>query len=169
MNDRPTPAPELLGLTAMIVAAHVRGNRVSPGSLADLIRSVHKALGSAGVAPSTPARAEPAVPINRSVFADYIICLEDGSKLAMLKRRLKTIYGMTPEQYREKWDLPANYPMVAPNYAKRRSALAREIGLGRKPAATMSAVGSGHTPAKSAKAAPLAYRGAKRGRPPAKR
>jgi predicted transcriptional regulator len=125
-------------LTARIVAAHVSGNAVPADSLPALIRSVHQALAEADSAPPQ-ARPEPAVPINRSVFNDHIICLEDGRKLAMLKRHLATRYKMTPAQYREKWGLRPDYPMVAPGYAKRRSALAIKIGLGRKPAAAQEA------------------------------
>jgi len=122
----------LLDLTAQIVSAHVSNNSTSSESLPELIRQVFRALDGAGQAEPEPEKLQPAVPIKRSVFPDYIVCLEDGKKLKMLKRHLQSAYGMTPEQYRERWGLPSDYPMVAPNYAERRSTLAREIGLGRK-------------------------------------
>jgi predicted transcriptional regulator len=107
-------------------------------ALPDLIRSVYAALsGVDGASATTPAAAEkprPAVPVGKSVFPDYIVCLEDGKKLTMLRRHLQTSYGLSPEQYRERWGLPPHYPMVAPNYAARRSAIAKEQGLGRKSA-----------------------------------
>jgi len=123
---------ELLALTAEIVAAHVANNRVEPADLPDLIRKVHAALaGVSAAASASPAvRPEPAVPIRKSITPGYIVCLEDGKKLKMLKRHLRTAYGLTPEQYRERWGLPADYPMVAPNYAAQRAQLARKSGLG---------------------------------------
>ncbi len=126
-------AKELLNLTTEIVAAHVRNNSVSQSELPELIRTVHSALSevSTGQAEGRPT---PAVSVRRSVTPEYIVCLEDGKKLKMLKRHLKTAYNMTPESYRERWGLPADYPMVAPNYARQRSALAKKIGLGRRPA-----------------------------------
>lgn len=124
---------ELLGLTAEIVAAHVANNTVPLSELPQLIHDVYKSLASVGTAPIVPERPQPAVPVKKSVTPDYIICLEDGKKLKMLKRHLKTAYDMTPEDYRERWGLPADYPMVAPNYALHRSALAKKIGLGTKP------------------------------------
>lgn len=123
---------DLLSLTAKIVAAHVSNNSVALGDLAGLIQQVHQALRVIGSATMVPARPQPAVPIKRSVMPDYIVCLEDGKKLKMLKRHLKTAYNLTPEQYRERWNLPPDYPMVAPNYAKQRSQLARDLGLGTK-------------------------------------
>jgi predicted transcriptional regulator len=124
---------ELPALTTQIVAAYVANNTVAVNDLPGLIRQVHAALanvgGSAEVAPERP---QPAVPIKRSVMPDYIVCLEDGKKLKMLKRHLKTAFNMTPEEYRERWDLPPDYPMVAPNYASQRSRLAKEIGLGTR-------------------------------------
>ena len=124
----------LLELTAQIVAAQASRGTLEAEALPSLIRQVYDALVKAGVPEEEPQaeRPQPAVPIKRSVFPDYIICLEDGKKLKMLKRHLQSAYDMTPEQYRERWGLPADYPLVAPNYAQRRSALAREIGLGRK-------------------------------------
>lgn len=125
----------VLGLTAKIVAAHVGHNQVAAEALPELIQSVHRSLAAAGTADpaAAPAPSTPAVPIRRSVFPNHIVCLEDGKKLKLLKRHLQASYGMTPEQYRRKWGLPADYPMVAPNYASHRSSLAKQAGLGRKP------------------------------------
>jgi len=134
MSETSSPGA-LLALTADIVAAHVSHAPVAAADLPDLIRQVHAALASATGATAAPERPRPVVSIRRSVTPDYIICLEDGKKLKMLKRHLQTSYGMTPEAYRERWGLPADYPMVAPNYAAQRSALAKKIGLGRKPGA----------------------------------
>jgi predicted transcriptional regulator len=122
----------LLALTARIVSAHVANNATSAGMLPSLIQSVYAALAGAG-SPEQVQRQEPAVPIKRSVHPDYIVCLEDGKKLKMLKRHLKTAYDMTPDEYRERWGLGPDYPMVAPNYAKHRSVLAKRIGLGTRP------------------------------------
>ncbi|WP_367160154.1 MucR family transcriptional regulator [Kozakia baliensis] len=122
----------LLELTAQIVSAHVTNNPIGGENLPGLIKQVYSALQGAGHVEAEPERPQPAVPIKRSVFPDYIVCLEDGKKLKMLKRHLQSAYNMTPEQYRERWGLPSDYPLVAPNYAERRSHLAREIGLGRK-------------------------------------
>jgi predicted transcriptional regulator len=121
-------------LTAEVVAAYVANNNVAAAALPELIRTVHTALArTAGAAAATAAPpAEPAVPARKSVMSDHIVCLEDGLKFKSLKRHLRTAHDMTPQQYREKWGLPANYPMVAPSYAKARSALARQMGLGRK-------------------------------------
>ncbi len=126
----------ILGLTAQIVSAHVSNNVVSRDALPELITQVYNTLISAGVEPVEPEKLQPAVPIKKSVFPEYIVCLEDGKKLKMLKRHLQTSYSMTPEQYRDKWSLPHDYPMVAPKYAEHRSELAKKIGLGRKPAPT---------------------------------
>lgn len=123
---------EMLSLTAEIVAAHVGNNSVPVAELPQLISDVHRALSNVGTQPAQPERPQPAVPVKKSVTPDYIICLEDGKKLKMLKRHLKTAYNMTPEEYRERWGLPADYPMVAPNYAQHRSQLAKKIGLGTK-------------------------------------
>ncbi|MBE0531874.1 MAG: MucR family transcriptional regulator [Rhodospirillales bacterium] len=131
MSEKPS-LNELLELTTEIVVAHVGNNTLPVGDLAALIGDVYRTLSNLGETPEVPEAAKPAVPIKRSVFPDYIVCLENGKKLKMLKRHLKTAYNMTPEEYREKWGLPADYPMVAPNYAKHRSALAKEIGLGTK-------------------------------------
>ncbi len=122
----------VLSLTAQIVSAHVSNNAVASDALPSLIQDVFRTLSGIGTEVVEAERPQPAVPINRSVFPDHIICLEDGKKLKMLKRHLKTAYNMTPEQYRERWGLPSEYPMVAPNYAERRSVLAKEIGLGTK-------------------------------------
>jgi predicted transcriptional regulator len=124
---------DLLALTTEIVAAHVSNNNVSVGDLPQLINQVYNSLASIGSVPAAPAeRPQPAVPIKKSVHPDFIICLEDGKKLKMLKRHLKTAYNMSPEAYRERWGLTADYPMVAPNYARQRSRLAKEIGLGTR-------------------------------------
>jgi predicted transcriptional regulator len=121
----------LLSMVTDIVSAHLSHNTVPVGDIPRLIHEVYGALTGLGQLPARSAeRLEPAVPVKKSVTADYIVCLEDGKKLKMLKRHLRTAYGLTPEQYREKWSLPADYPMVAPNYAKKRSSLARQIGLG---------------------------------------
>ncbi len=123
----------LVTLTADIVAAHVSNNSVSVSDLPTLIANVHGALAGLGRAAAEPeVKQEPAVSIRASVKPDYIVCLEDGKKLKMLKRHLMTHYQMTPEQYRAKWNLPADYPMVAPNYAEQRRSLAKKIGLGTK-------------------------------------
>ena len=124
---------DVLGLTAQIVSAHVSNNSVAPDALPGLIQEVYRSLSGVGKDPVQPDKPQPAVPVKKSVFPDHIVCLEDGKKLKMLKRHLKTSYNMTPEQYREKWQLPPDYPMVAPNYAKHRSSLAKKIGLGTKP------------------------------------
>ncbi len=126
----------VLGLTAQIVSAHVSNNTVSPDALPSLIQEVYKTLAGVGKEAPEPERPQPAVPVKKSVFPDHIICLEDGKKLKMLKRHLKTAYNMTPEQYRDRWGLPPDYPMVAPNYARHRSSLAKKIGLGTKPRAS---------------------------------
>lgn len=129
-----TSQPPLLHLTAQIVAAHAPHNKLSTEALQQLIKTVYGALAGSGQAAGEAPKPQPAVPVKRSVFPDHLVCLEDGKKLTMLKRHLITSYKLTPEQYREKWSLPASYPMVAPDYAARRSVLAKKIGLGRKPA-----------------------------------
>jgi predicted transcriptional regulator len=125
----------LITLTADIVAAHVSNNSVAVSDIPSLIENVHRALN--GLSPSEVVveaeRPEPAVSIRASIKPDYIVCLEDGKKLKMLKRHLMTHYNMTPDDYRARWNLPADYPMVAPNYAATRRELAKKIGLGRKP------------------------------------
>jgi predicted transcriptional regulator len=123
----------LITLTADIVAAHVSNNSVAVSDLPVLIANVHGALtGLGGPAPVETIKQEPAVSVRSSIKPDFIVCLEDGKKLKMLKRHLMTHYQMTPEQYRAKWNLPADYPMVAPNYAEQRRTLAKKIGLGTK-------------------------------------
>jgi len=128
---------ELLALTTEIVASHVANNDVPVSDLPQLIKKVYGTLShlSSGAAAAAAEEARPkrAVSIKKSVTPDYIVCLEDGKKLKMLKRHLMTSYKLTPDQYRQRWGLPADYPMVAPNYAKQRSQLAKKIGLGTRP------------------------------------
>ena len=139
MNDNAQASndeTDLRELTADVVSAYVSNNSVPMTELPALIAQVHRALGSTEGSeerPGTPAaRPKPAVPVKRSVTPDYIVCLEDGKQFKSLKRHLSSRYDMTPEEYRARWNLPADYPMVAPNYAAARSKLAREMGLGRK-------------------------------------
>ena len=133
MNDNEVAEDMLLTLTADIVAAHVSNNSVAVNDLPNLIQNVHAALSTISSSRNTPeAKPEPKVPIRTSVKPDYIVCLEDGKRLKMLKRLLMTHYQMTPDQYRQKWGLNADYPMVAPNYAEQRRTLAKSIGLGTK-------------------------------------
>lgn len=123
----------LVTLTTDIVAAHVSNNSVAISDLPLIIQNVHSALSGLGTKAAEPeVKQEPAVSVRASVKPDHIVCLEDGKKLKMLKRHLMTHYQMTPEQYRAKWNLPADYPMVAPNYAEQRRSLAKKIGLGTK-------------------------------------
>ena len=134
MSDS-TASANLIDLAADIVSAYVSNNTVSSSDLPSLIGEVYAALQrtSAGVAPEPqPEPLKPAVPVKKSVTPDYIVCLEDGKKFKSLKRHLRTQYNMTPEEYREKWGLPADYPMVAPNYAQARSDLAKKMGLGQQ-------------------------------------
>ena len=133
MSDQ-SSANDMLSLTTNIVAAHVSNNSVAVADLPQLIRDVHETLSNVGGSggKAEPERPTPAVPIKKSVTPDHIICLEDGKPLKMLKRHLKTAYNMSPEEYRERWSLPPNYPMVAPNYARQRSKLAKQIGLGTR-------------------------------------
>ena len=135
-DDTTMPAPlnaDLLVCSAEIVAAYLSRNTVGPAALPDLIRTVHGSLsGLSGAAAAAPReKQKPAVPISRSVQRDYIVCLEDGTQLKMLKRYLRTRFELSPEEYRRKWGLPADYPMVAPAYAERRSDFAKQIGLGK--------------------------------------
>lgn len=135
MSD--TPAKSFIELTATIVSAYVGNNPVPAAELPALINQIHGALtrvSGNGAAPvlAEQAPAKPAVPVKKSVTAEYLVCLEDGKRFKSLKRHLRTQYGMTPEQYREKWGLPADYPMVAPNYAVARSQLAKQMGLGQQ-------------------------------------
>lgn len=124
---------DILRLSAEIVAAYVSNNAVQTGAISELVRDVHGALSGLSRPQLSPTvqRQKPAVPVPRSVQPDYIVCLEDGARLKMLKRYLRSRYDMSPEEYRRKWALPADYPMVAPNYAARRSDFAKQIGLGR--------------------------------------
>ncbi|MCO5164721.1 MAG: MucR family transcriptional regulator [Mesorhizobium sp.] len=134
MADETQKQDELIELTADIVSAYVSNNPVPPAELPSLIAQVNAALRGLGT-PESKAGAErpaPAVPIKKSITPDYLISLEDGKKFKSLKRHLSTHYGLTPDEYRAKWGLPADYPMVAPNYAASRSALAKSMGLGRK-------------------------------------
>lgn len=124
---------DLLKLTSDIVAAYVSNNAIAVADIPGMIKSVHSTLGglSSTSAHDMPTAQKPAVPVKKSVTPEHIICLEDGKKLKMLKRYLRSNYSMTPEEYRTKWNLPADYPMVAPNYAAQRSEFAKKIGLGR--------------------------------------
>jgi predicted transcriptional regulator len=133
MTNTSSDAEMLISLTADIVMSHVSNNRVGVEDIAVLIRDVHTALAGLGTTPAVVARPEPAVSIRSSVKPDHIVCLEDGKKLKTLKRHLKTSYNMTPDEYRARWGLPADYPMVAPDYAEKRRELAKKIGLGRQP------------------------------------
>jgi len=124
---------EIIEMTAEIVAAYVENNTVASADLPGLIQSVHRALSGVTAGPETveaPPK-EPAVPVRRSITPDHLVCLEDGRKFKSLKRHLRTKYNMSPEEYRTKWSLPKDYPMVAPNYAKARSELAKQMGLGQ--------------------------------------
>ncbi len=134
MNGTTDSKLDLLTLTADIVSAHVANNSVAVGDLQLLITNVHGSLAGLGAEPAPALKEEqkPAVTVRTSVKPDYIVCLEDGKKLKMLKRHLRTHYQLTPDAYRAKWKLPADYPMVAPNYAELRRGLAKKIGLGRK-------------------------------------
>ena len=133
---------DLLGLTEKIVSAHVANNRMSRANLPDLIKAVYETLENVSTGAGTPPTPKPVVPIKRSVRPSYIVCLEDGRKLKMLKRHLKTDHNLTPKEYRDRWGLPLDYPMTAPNYARARSELAKKIGLGRK-RKTVKAKGKG--------------------------
>jgi predicted transcriptional regulator len=125
--------PKFIELTANIVSAYLRNHSVPAGDIPGLISQIHASLSrvSSG-ADLTSEPLKPAVPVKKSITPEYLVCLEDGKKFKSLKRHLRTQYNMTPEQYREKWDLPADYPMVAPNYAQARSALAKQMGLGQQ-------------------------------------
>lgn len=135
MNDNVSPDDRseiLLGLLTDIVSAYVGNNKISPEQLEILMEKVHSALETvSGLAAARRRILLPAIPVEESVSDDYIICLEDGKKLTMLKRYLRTHHDLTPEEYRAKWNLPPDYPMVAPNYAAKRSAFAKKIGLGK--------------------------------------
>jgi predicted transcriptional regulator len=133
--------PELLAMAAEIVSAHVRHNAIAVDQLPGLIRQVFASLATAEQAAIAPPKPEPAVPVRRSVIADHIVCLDCGKHFSMLKRHLMTDHKMTPEQYRHRWELPLSYPLVAPDYAKTRSSLAKKFGLGRKGSASPKKTG----------------------------
>ena len=133
-TDETLPNPNLIEHVATIVQAYVGNNRASASDVAALVRDVHTTLAGLARPRSEPTATtqKPAVPVKKSITPDYVVCLEDGKKLKMLKRYLRTRYGLTTDEYRTKWGLPADYPMVAPNYSTRRSEFAKKIGLGRK-------------------------------------
>lgn len=140
MDDQNNELHEtLVTLTADVAAAHVANNSVSTEELPTVIQNIYQALSGLGGGRKEEAKPEPAVSVRSSVKPDYIVCLEDGKKLKMLKRYLSTRYDMTPDEYREKWGLPSDYPMVAPNYAEQRRTLAKSIGLGKKKRTTAAA------------------------------
>ena len=124
---------ELLTLTTEIVSSYVSNNVLPVNELPKVISEIYSTIVGLNAKTNSDSKLDPAVPIKKSIMPDYIVCLEDGKKLKMLKRHLKTAYDMTPEEYRERWGLSADYPMVAPNYAIHRSSLAKKIGLGTKP------------------------------------
>lgn len=131
MSETPK-TEELLKWTTQILSAHLRSTTIPLSDLPELVRTVYRTLETVSGESAPSPDLTPAVPIRRSVTPDYIVCLEDGRKFKMLKRHLKTSYDLTPEAYRARWGLPADYPMVAPNYARQRSSLAKKIGLGRQ-------------------------------------
>jgi predicted transcriptional regulator len=141
----PPSHAHILRMVTDVIASYLKKNPVSASELPDVISSVYAALSGKPAEPAEPAeqRPEPAVSVKRSVTPDFIICLEDGKKLKMLKRHLATAYGMTPDEYRQRWNLPPDYPMVAPNYALQRSNLAKQIGLGSRPRTEEKPVGRG--------------------------
>jgi predicted transcriptional regulator len=144
MNENEAGEDSLLTLTTDIVAAHVSNNSVAVNDLPNLIQNVHEALvGISGSRSAPEARPEPAVSIRSSIKPDFIVCLEDGKKQKMLKRHLMTNHNLTPDEYRQKWGLASDYPMVAPNYAEQRRTLAKSIGLGTKRRKTRGGKGSG--------------------------
>jgi predicted transcriptional regulator len=141
-KNKSVSAEEMLRMTASVVSAYVGNNSLPPTQIPDVIKTVYGSLTSLGSGGGHEAL-RPAVPVRRSITPDYIVCLEDGRKLKMLKRHLRTTYNMTVDDYRQKWGLPIDYPMVAPNYAKQRSAFAKRIGLGRRTGGRPSA-GTAH-------------------------
>lgn len=130
--DAEPPHPEMLGLVARIASAHVSNNPMDMEELPKLIRLIYAALSGAGVEGPEASKPKPAVAVNKSIYPGYLVCLEDGKTFKMMKRHLQSEYGMTPDDYRARWSLPADYPMIAPNYAAARSAMAKATGLGRK-------------------------------------
>ncbi len=134
MNDEEIQSPGLMAFTVEIVSSYVRNNAIAAEELPRLIQATHQALARVTVDGAAPERddVKPAVSVKRSVTSDYLVCLEDGKKFKSLKRHLRTHYNLSPEQYREKWGLPQDYPMVAPNYAAARSDLAKKMGLGTR-------------------------------------
>jgi predicted transcriptional regulator len=139
----------ILTLAVQIVSAHVQHNKMQSEELPGFIQQIYKTLHAVGSEPSVADKPAPAVAVKKSVFDDHVICLDCGKKLKMLKRHLMTDHNMTPEQYRERWGLGRDYPMVAPDYASKRSALAKKIGLGRKSGARVSAKAPAKAPAKA--------------------
>ncbi|MBL4805963.1 MAG: MucR family transcriptional regulator [Rhodobacteraceae bacterium] len=136
MKPQEIGTSQLLKMTSDIVAAHVGNNTTDPQDISSLLSTVHAKLSDlSGIKPVFPGASKPAVPIDESITPDHLVCLEDGRKMKMLKRHLNTVFGLSPDQYRTKWGLPSDYPMVAPNYALRRQELAKQIGLGRRPKA----------------------------------
>ena len=133
-NEEKLSNPEIVSMTVDITSAYLSNRSLDPDQLPEVIRTVYDTLRSLGtkIEPESLAPPKPAVSVRRSITPDYIVCLEDGKKLKMLKRHLRAAYGMTPDEYRARWGLAADYPMVAPNYAKTRSKFAKEIGLGKK-------------------------------------
>lgn len=132
MNEH-TQDLEILNMTSDIICSYISGNKVDAAELPKLINSVYKALQNPEISGGTgKSQQEAAVPVNKSITNDYLICLEDGKKLKMLRRYLRSHYNMSPDDYREKWGLPKDYPMVAPSYSEKRSSLAKDIGLGSK-------------------------------------
>lgn len=133
-NEENISRDDVLRMAVDVVAAYLSNNQVAAGQIPEVIHSIFNSLTTLEAPPSEPLSEpqKPATPVRKSITPDYIICLEDGKKLKMLKRHLRTTYNMTPEEYRAKWNLPADYPMVAPNYARQRSEFAKQIGLGRK-------------------------------------
>lgn len=132
-NKNQSNSSEIMQMAVDIVSAYVGNNSISAAQVPEVINSVYASLSALGDAANGPTETlKPAVPIRRSITPDFLICLEDGKKLKMLKRHIRAVYGLSPEEYRMKWGLPADYPMVAPNYAIQRSNFAKQIGLGRK-------------------------------------
>jgi predicted transcriptional regulator len=136
LSKEKTSPGDLLRMTAEVAAAYVGNNSLPASQLPDVIKTIYSSISALdGGTAASPTGLKPIVPVKKSITPEYIICLEDGKKLKMLKRHLRTAYNMTPEEYRLKWGLPPDYPMVAPNYAEQRSVFAKKIGLGRKPGA----------------------------------